>query len=628
MSIRDLLDGFGGTGGGPTVLLAGADTAVGDRVADALGDGFDLVAVDVADIGPRAREGDTTAVVACHDPPGFDGTLVAEELAAVPVLVVAADPDPGTDALAAGAADFAALSAGPELLAERLSRVVAGGLDLPDPEAVGAAVGADAGTIEALNEATRRLLAADTMDDVAAVAAEAASDVLEFPGTSVRRYNPDTHELDPIVGGEVGEGVDRPSYPVGDSPHGRAWERGETVVDDVGDDDPYDREAFSQTMYVPIGEFGTLSVGVETGEFSEADRLYAEVLARNARLAFEQAEQDRQLAAALVRVGEFADRVARASSEVTGASQEVRAASQEVTEAVEEISAGADEQSEDLGRVLDEMDNLLATVEETAATADEVAEQSQQTAELAAEGGDRADRGMQEMARIEDRTAEMVEDIQALNDEMARVEEIVDLIDDVAEQTNILALNASIEAARAGEAGEGFAVVADEVKALAEQTRGSTEEVADIIASVRERTDDTAAEMEALQDSVADSVDTVASALDALERIGEQVDRTDESVQQISDAVGDQAQGVQGTVATAERVASISEEVSSQTTAVEDIVRDQAAALEQVASGTQELESMAEDLRALTEELSVNEAVAAQVEAQQTYGGSGAASDD
>jgi methyl-accepting chemotaxis protein len=628
MSIRDLLDGLGGTSVGPTVLLAGADTAVGDRVSEAAGDEFELVTVDVADIGPRAREDDVAAVVACHDPPGFDGTLVAEELADAPVLVVAHDPDAGPAALAAGADDFAALSAGPDLLVERLSRVVAGGLDLPDTEAAASAVGAEAGTIEALNEATRRLLAADTMDDVARVAAEAASDVLDFPGTSVRQYNSDTHELDPVATSATGEDIDRPSYPVADSPHGRAWERGETVVDDVGDDDPYDREVFSQTMYVPIGEFGTLSVGVEDGEFSDLNRLYAEILARNARLAFEQAQQDRRLAEALVRVSDFADRVARASSEVTGASQEVRAASREVTEAVEEISSGADEQSEDLQRVLDEMDNLLATVEETAATADAVADQSQETAELAEEGGNRADRGMQEMGRIEDRTAAMVEDIRELNDEMARVSEIVDLIDDVAEQTNILALNASIEAARAGEAGEGFAVVADEVKTLAEETRQSTEEIADIIGSVRERTDDTVAEMEALQTSVSDSVETVADALDALERIGDQVGETDESVQQISDAISDQANSVQQTVATAERVASISEEVSGQTTAVEDLVREQATALEQVSGNAEELETMATELQSLTEELSVNEAVAAQVEAQQTYGQGGAASDD
>ncbi|PSP91751.1 hypothetical protein BRC87_02005 [Halobacteriales archaeon QS_4_66_20] len=141
-------------------------------------------------------------------------------------------------------------------------------------------------TLRALHGSTRRLLAADTVEQVLERTAEAANEVLGFPGTAVRRYDPSTQLLHHVsFGSRIEDLEDRPPYHVEESPHGRALTRRETVIDEIGDDDPYDREVFTQTMYVPIGSRALLSVGTIDRSFDESDVQFAEILAENATAA-------------------------------------------------------------------------------------------------------------------------------------------------------------------------------------------------------------------------------------------------------------------------------------------------------------------------------------------------------
>lgn len=141
-------------------------------------------------------------------------------------------------------------------------------------------------TITALHEATRELMTASDIEDVLRRTAQAATDVLGFPGTGVRRYDPDTELLHHVsFGGRVDDVTSRPAYDVENSPHGRAIQRGETVIDDIEDDDPYDRDVFTQTMYIPVGKVGLLSVGTIDEPFTETDVRLAEILAENATAA-------------------------------------------------------------------------------------------------------------------------------------------------------------------------------------------------------------------------------------------------------------------------------------------------------------------------------------------------------
>lgn len=141
-------------------------------------------------------------------------------------------------------------------------------------------------TLTALHAATRDLMTAETTAEVFERTAIAADEVLGFPGTGVREYDPESGLLHHVaLGGQIEDIDSRPPYPIDDSPHGRALRHGETVIEEIGDDDPYDREPFTQTMYVPIGDYGLLSAGITTGAFDETDTQFAEILAENAAAA-------------------------------------------------------------------------------------------------------------------------------------------------------------------------------------------------------------------------------------------------------------------------------------------------------------------------------------------------------
>jgi signal transduction histidine kinase len=141
-------------------------------------------------------------------------------------------------------------------------------------------------TLTALHTSTRELLTADSVEEVLHQTAIAAGEVLGFPGTGVRRYNAEAGTLEHVSFGTRVEDIEsRPTYSVSESPHGTALTEQETLIEDIGDDDPFDREVFTQTMYVPIGTQGLLSVGTLGGSFDDSDVQFAEILADNAAAA-------------------------------------------------------------------------------------------------------------------------------------------------------------------------------------------------------------------------------------------------------------------------------------------------------------------------------------------------------
>ncbi|MFB6302438.1 MAG: GAF domain-containing protein [Haloferacaceae archaeon] len=165
------------------------------------------------------------------------------------------------------------------------------------------------GRIEALHRATRRLMTADTEQEVAERTAEATRDILGFPFTVVR-FREDDDRLVPAVTSEDRRELDgeRPVYEVGQPPVGRAFERGETIVyEDVERIDDGIERAPGDSTYVPIGEYGVLTVsGTESGAFDDSDVNAAEILAANAEVALQRVERIRELERQNERLDEFA----------------------------------------------------------------------------------------------------------------------------------------------------------------------------------------------------------------------------------------------------------------------------------------------------------------------------------
>ncbi|WP_166035402.1 methyl-accepting chemotaxis protein [Halorussus pelagicus] len=365
-----------------------------------------------------------------------------------------------------------------------------------------------------------------------------------------------------------------------------AKERAETINSHL------ERRADSYGEVMQDAADGDLSRRMDTDAESEA----------MARIAAAYNRMMDDLTDTMLEVRSFSRAVAGESGQATDSLTEVERASQEVSESVQEISDGAVEQNRDLQRASEEMSDLSATVEEVASSTETVAQRVEKATEEGQEGQQAAEDAIDELADIESRTERTAESVERLHEEVTDIEEVVGFVTDIAEQTHVLALNASIEAARAGEAGQGFAVVAEEVKNLAEQTQEATDEIRNSIDRVRDRTETTVEEMDETRTSVSHGTETVEAALDALEGLVEDVSETNESIHEISRATERQAESVQEVVTTVEDVSSVSEETTAQAETVSAAAQQQTASLNEVSGSVEDLADRAESLSDLLEQ--------------------------
>ncbi|RXK46714.1 methyl-accepting chemotaxis protein [Halorientalis pallida] len=364
-------------------------------------------------------------------------------------------------------------------------------------------------------------------------------------------------------------------------------------------------EEFNEHLEATADEYGSVIRACADGDLTR--RLdpddESSAMAEIAR-AFNETLSD--LEETVARVRSFADDVAESTTRAVEATESSRERSRTVSESVQGIAEDAVEQNQQLTGVTDEMNDLSATVEEVAATANTVADLATETEAAATEGAAAASEAAAEMAAIETATEETVADVQALDDEVDRVAEIVDLIDDIAEQTNVLALNASIEAAHADGDGDGFAVVADEVKELAGQTREATQEIDHLLTQLSEQTREAVADIEAMQDDVESGVETTEGALNALEDIADKVEQTTDGVREISDATDDQAASAQEVVSMTDQATEVSERTADRAGEAADTATTQADQLESVTETARTIADQAADLRALMDEFTVD----------------------
>jgi sn-glycerol 3-phosphate transport system substrate-binding protein len=222
----------------------------------------------------------------------------------------------------------------------------------------------------------------------------------------------------------------------------------------------------------------------------------------------------------------FGDEVAGAAEHVRSNVSQAKRRSNDVYEAVDGIESAATRQRDDIADATQELQSVSAATEEVAASAEEVAATAGNVAARADEGNEAAAAAIAELQEVDERTETALDRVEELEAEVAAIEDVTDLIRDIADETNILALNASIEAARAGEAGAGFEVVAEEVKSLAEESRDATSEIEASIGSVRDETDTTVAEITDMRERVGEGIDTAESALEAFADLTDDISGT------------------------------------------------------------------------------------------------------
>lgn len=366
------------------------------------------------------------------------------------------------------------------------------------------------------------------------------------------------------------------------------------------------------------------------------------------------------LSASAEQTSQSADQIAHTIQEVAAAASQSATTSQEMAHGSEQQARSASDAASAMERLQDAVNQVLQgglrqqkaaqeadqgmqiaaqSVAQVAQSAQKMAGTVQLAAGVAKTGGKAVEQTMQSMNRIQEQVQTSADRVRDLGLKGQEIGAIVQTIDQIAEQTNLLALNAAIEAARAGEHGKGFAVVADEVRKLAERATAATKEISALIAGVRSGVDEAVHAMEsstievtagaarseeagnALQQILA-SVELVASEVDSVNAIaGEMqsavgsvqesmtavraasaaneaaVTAVAESAEQVSGAITTVASISQETAAGAEEMSASAQEVSASSQNVAAAVREQTASILEVSASSKELKIMGERLR-------------------------------
>jgi methyl-accepting chemotaxis protein len=270
---------------------------------------------------------------------------------------------------------------------------------------------------------------------------------------------------------------------------------------------------------------------------------------------------------------------------IAGSATQLASAAEELSAVTEEASKGLQQQNNEIDQAATAVNEMTAAVEEVARNAVSTSEASTQSNQAAREGRDRVVEtvgAIQTMTQDVQNTSLLIEGLATQGRDIGKV---LDVIRAIAEQTNLLALNAAIEAARAGEAGRGFAVVADEVRALAHRTAQSTQEIEKMVAGIQNGTGEAVQSMQQSNQRTHNTLELARAAGVALEQITQSISLINERNLVIASASEEQAQ--------------VSREVDRNLVNIRDLATQSAAGANQTSAASHELSRLAVDLNAM-----------------------------
>ncbi|MEZ5335855.1 MAG: methyl-accepting chemotaxis protein [Methanolobus sp.] len=290
--------------------------------------------------------------------------------------------------------------------------------------------------------------------------------------------------------------------------------------------------------------------------------------------------------------------VASTAEEMSASVEEMSSSSYQVADTVSEISKGAQSQAAKTEEVSRAMVDMTLTVQEVAGNSQKAAENARDSNDLINNLGEIARDLIIKMDSIKEATGESSGVIMELDAKSKQIGEIVNLITNIADQTNLLALNAAIEAARAGEHGRGFAVVADEVRKLAEDSGNAAKQISSLITEIQEGTHNAVTSMQQGSEEVETGATALHEAVDVVEKVVEAGNLIANMVQDIAAASQEQSASIEEVTSSIEEVSAISEQSAAGT-------EQASAAVEQQSATMQELSRSAEDLSHLAAEMKI-----------------------
>ena len=292
-----------------------------------------------------------------------------------------------------------------------------------------------------------------------------------------------------------------------------------------------------------------------------------------------------------------AEHVAAASEQLTASAEQSTKAINQVAESIVNVAGACTEQFVEVENATARADDLKKHMDTFSKTLNDSAKEIEET-NVAAENGNKAVKNaINEMQRIETSVAASSDVIAQLGEESEKIGKIVDAIANIADQTNLLALNAAIEAARAGEHGRGFAVVADEVRKLAEQSQISAKEISSLIGSIQEKSQDAVTAMQAGVNNVKTGAEAVDDAGRTFQIISEKVTAVSKSSAQMDRIVKELVANTDVITQSVDKINIKSREVASESETVSASGEQQSATMHEIADASRSLAEMAQQMQ-------------------------------
>lgn len=290
------------------------------------------------------------------------------------------------------------------------------------------------------------------------------------------------------------------------------------------------------------------------------------------------------------KVSQVSETVSSQSEELTQSANEVMAGSEQVAVTMQELAAGTEVQANHASNLALLMETFSSEIIEANKNGEQVHESSNLVLEKTIEGSELMEESVKQMAAVDQIVQSAVQKVRGLDTHSQKITKLVSVIHDIANQTNLLALNAAIEAARAGEHGKGFAVVADEVRKLAEQVSISIKDITEIVSNIQKES--------------ARVVDSLQEGYKEVERGTGQIKKTGNTFNEIINAIKEMSSDIKSIAASLTTMNTSSNEMGAAIQEITSVSQEAAAGIEQTSASSQQTSSAMEEVAENSEELS------------------------